>query len=120
MSRTDWHTEIFGDSMPMLKKETTAKLAWSRISTKEDNIIQVMDSRCKVKHVRFNQHRETVHDLPSCWWSLQFKEVLHSNPARETQRDDLPYGAEYPTLGNQTGVASLAGAVIGTRDDNLI
>jgi hypothetical protein len=52
---------------------------------------------------------------------LHFTEVLYSNPDRKTQRENLPYNAEYPSSDCQKRrVLSHINALIGTREDELL
>jgi len=64
----------------------------------KDSHIRITSSPCKVKHVWFYQHLETVPDDRSCWWakSSQVTEVFHSNPDWKTQCEDLPKSVEHP------------------------
>jgi hypothetical protein len=81
---TDWHTERFGDSMPMLKIETAEKLAYVSVERRKATASQIMNSPCKVKYVGFYQHRDAVSDPPSCRRLVQFKTILNCNPDCET------------------------------------
>jgi len=70
--------------------------------SRKDSHIRITSSPCKIKHVRFYQHSETVPD-GSCRWteSSQVTEVFHCNPDWKTQREDLPSSAEYPNHRDQ-------------------
>ena len=60
------------------------------------NRIEIKDEPREVKKVSFYQHRKTIPDGPSCWWSLQFAEMFYSNPDCKTQCENLPCSSQYP------------------------
>ena len=62
------------------KGKTRVKLEWEKVL----NHIQFIALPREVKYMSLHQYRETVPNCPYCW-SLQFTEMLYSNPDCEKQ-----------------------------------
>src|SRR6267154_6210814 len=82
--------------------------------------IQITSSRCEVKNLGFDQHRETASDAPSCRWSLQFTDAFYSNPDCKTQCENLPYSGQYPRNGKKGWVGCLVIAHMGAKENELL
>jgi hypothetical protein len=84
--------------------------------------IQILSSRCKVKHMGFYQHCETVSYGWSFRWSKssQFTKVFYSNPNCNAQYKDLPRYAEDPRNGRHRLVVLAVEAHMVARQNELL
>lgn len=112
------------DRLTRCKQATTTKLACVKLQWDKKNHkrIQILSSRCKVKHVGFYQHRETVSDGRSFRGSKssQFTKVFYSNPNCNAQHKDLPHRADDPRNGRHRLVALVVEAQMVAGQNELL
>jgi len=110
--------------MSKLEARDTNKASTYGTWAEKDKHIHITNSPSKIKHVKFDQHSETVPDSKSCRWaeSSQATEVFYNNPDWKAQCEDLPNNVEYPiNWGQKLGIAFICdSAYICTREYQLL